>query len=148
MKTFLTQDQLADYLSRCNYPSKLKDSLQSSLLAVELIRNNVDNAIAALVMVENDEEIALVRSKYNLADILPDIDVTDTQNNVTWQKQVFISSDFGDGIALFKICHFEPFICPVAGVLKMQSVDQDGLNRHTEVQQHPQVPQAHSKKEF
>ena len=148
MKTFLTQDQLADYLSRCNYPSKLKDSLQSSLLAVERIRNNVDNAIAALVMVENDEEIALVRSKYNLADILPDIDVTDTQNNVTWQKQVFISSDFGDGIALFKICHFEPFICPVAGVLKMQSVDQDGLNRHTEVQQHPQVPQAHSKKEF
>lgn len=98
MKTFLTQDQLVEHLSRCNYPSKLKDSLQSSLIAVELIRNNVDNAIAALVLVENDEEIALVRSKYNLADVLPDIDVTDTQNNVTWQKQVFISSDSGDGI--------------------------------------------------
>ena len=148
MKTFLTQDQLVEHLSRCNYPSRLKDSLQSSLLAVELIRNNVDNAIAALVLVENDEEKALVGAKYNLADVLPDIDVTDTQNNVTWQKQVFISSDSGDGIVLFKICHFEPFICSVAGVLKMQSVDQDGLNRHTEAQQHPQVPQARNKKEF
>lgn len=98
MKTFLTQDLLVEHLSRCNYPSKLKDSLQSSLLAVGLIRNNVDNAIAVLVLVESDEETALVRSKYNLADVLPDIDVTDTQNNVTWQQQVFISSDSGDGI--------------------------------------------------
>ena len=104
MKTFLTQDQLVEHLSRGNYPSKLKDSLQSSLLAVELIRNNVDNAIAALVLVENDEEMVLVRSKYSLADILPDIDVTDTQNNVTWQKEVFISSDSGDGIVLFLSC--------------------------------------------
>ena len=148
MKTFLTQDQLVEHLSRGNYPSKLKDSLQSSLLAVELIRNNVDNAIAALVLVEKDEEIALVRSKYNLADILPDIDSTDAQNNVTWQKQVFISSDSGDGIILFKICHFEPFICPVAGVLKMQSVGQDGLNRHTEAQQCSRVPQTRNKKEI
>ena len=148
MKTFLTQDQLVEHLSRCNYPSRLKDSLQSSLLAVELIRNNVDNAIAALVLVENDEEKALVRSRYNLVDALPDIDETTTQNNVTWQKQVFISSDSGDGIILFEICHFEPFICPVAGVSKMQSVDQDGLNRHTEAQQHPQVPQARNEKEF
>lgn len=70
MKTFLTQDQLVEHLSRCNYPSKLKDSLQSSLLAVELIRNNVDNAIAALMLVESDEEMVLVRSKNNLADIL------------------------------------------------------------------------------
>ena len=90
MKTFLTQDQLAEHLSRCNYPSKLKDSLQSSLLAVELIRNNVDNAIATLVLTEKDDEMVLVRSKNNLADVLPDIDETTTQNNVTWQKQVFI----------------------------------------------------------
>ena len=148
MKTFLTQDQLAEHLSRCNYPSKLKDSLQSSLLAVELISNNVDNAIAALILVENDEEKALVRSKYNLADIFPDIDVTDTQNNVTWQKQVFISSDSGDGIVLFKICHFEPFICPVAGVCKTQPRINNVSNRHTEAQQCPQVPQARNEKEI
>lgn len=148
MKTFLTQDQLVEHLSRCNYPSKLKDSLQSSLLAVELIRNNVDNAIAALVLTENDEEMVLARSKYNLEDVLPDIDVTDTQNNVTWQKQVFISSDSGDGIVLFKICHFEPFICPVAGVCKTQSLGKDNSNCHTEAQQCPQVPQARNEKEF
>ena len=148
MKTFLTQDQLVEHLSRCNYPSKLKDSLQSSLLAVELIRNNVDNAIAALVLPENDAEMALARSKYNLEDVLPDIDVTDTQNNVTWQKQVFISSDSGDGIVLFKICHFEPFICPVECVCKTQSLGKDSSNCHTEAQQCPQVPQARNKKEF
>ena len=148
MKSFLTQDQLVEHLSRCNYPSKLKDSLQSSLLAVELIRNNVDNAIAALILVENEEERALVRSRYNLVDALPDIDETTTQNNVTWQKQVFISSDSGDGIILFKICHFEPFICPVAGVSKVQSIDQNGSNCHTEAQQSPQVPQARNEKEF
>ena len=148
MKTFLTQDQLVEHLSRCNYPSKLKDSLQSSLLAVELIRNNVDNAIAALVLTENDEEITLVRSKYNLADVLPDIDETTTQNNVTWQKQVFISSDSGDGIVLFKICHFEPFICPVAGVCKTQSCVNNVSNRYTEAQQCPRVPQARNEKEI
>ena len=148
MKTFLTQDQLVEHLSRCNYPSKLKDSLQSSLLAVELIRNNVDNAIAALVLVESDEEMAFVMSKYNLADVLPDIDVTDTQNNVTWQKQVFISSDSGDGIALFKICHFEPFIRPVTGVCKTQSRVNNVSNRHTEAQQCPQVPHSRNEKEL
>ena len=108
MKTFLTQDQLVEHLSRCNYPSRLKDSLQSSLLAVELIRNNVDNAIAALVLVENDEEMVLVRSKYNLADILPDIDVTDTQNNVTWQKQVFISLQQKKTNKLFVFLNWHP----------------------------------------
>ena len=44
MKTFLTQDQLAEHLSRGNYPSRLKDSLQSSLGVVydfaEILREN------------------------------------------------------------------------------------------------------------
>ena len=70
MKTFLTQDQLVEHLSRCNYPSRLKDSLQSSLLAVELIRNNVDNAIAALVLVENDEETSTIGVVYDFAETL------------------------------------------------------------------------------
>ncbi|MBQ9716204.1 MAG: hypothetical protein IJV77_07360 [Clostridia bacterium] len=60
MKTFLTQDQLVEHLSRCNYPSKLKDSLQFSLLAVELLR---------VIYVGNDK-VEVILNLHRLMDVL------------------------------------------------------------------------------
>ena len=89
--------ELITYLSSKNHGKEAIQNFLFSMYGIE--QANVDSEKSCLVIIEDNKDREIIDQ--TLKNLIPEIDEKITLDNQTWYYQVYINSDYGEGIILY-----------------------------------------------